>query len=264
MGSKRLIAVPYYGGKQQHLAYILPLLPSSLHYCEPFGGGASVLLNKPPVPIETYNDLDGEVVNFFKTLRDRTEDLLKALHLTPYSRAEFAAACYETPADELERARLFFVRMRQGMMARPNPSPGTWSFCKLTTKRGISGSVSRYLAGIEPLEDVVARFQRVQLENRPAVDVIKSCDSPETLFYVDPPYVLSSRTTGKQYVHEMTDDQHRELAGVLNGIRGRAAVSGYRCDLTDELYAGWDRVDLPARACASSKGVRMESIWMNY
>ncbi len=83
---KKLIAFGYYGGKYSHLDWLLPLLPKTRHYCEPFGGSAAILLNRDPSPIETYNDIDGEVVNFFKVLRNQPDDLIKAIALTPFAR----------------------------------------------------------------------------------------------------------------------------------------------------------------------------------
>ena len=106
----KVIAFGWYGGKFSHLSWLLPLLPECHHYCEPFAGSAAVLLNRPPSPVETYNDIDGEVVNFFKVLRDRREELIQAIALTPFSREEFATAVTSPrePIGEVEQARRFF------------------------------------------------------------------------------------------------------------------------------------------------------------
>src|SRR5260370_21845968 len=111
----KLIAFGWYGGKFSHLGWLLPLLPKTRHFCEPFAGSAAVLLNREPSPIETYNEIDGEVVNFFRVLRDQKEELIEAIGLTPFSRAEFELAFSqaETPVSDLERARRFFVLARQ-------------------------------------------------------------------------------------------------------------------------------------------------------
>ena len=109
-----MIAFGWYGGKFSHLEWLLPLLPECHHYCEPFAGSAAVLLNRPPAPVETYNDIDGEVVNFFRVLRADKERLVEQIALTPFSREEFARACvYDRSLDDLERARRFFIRARQ-------------------------------------------------------------------------------------------------------------------------------------------------------
>jgi DNA adenine methylase len=137
---RRKIAFGWYGGKFSHLEWLLPLLPDAHHYCEPFGGSAAVLLNRPPTPVETYNDLDGEIVNFFRVLRDKKADLVEAIGLTPFSREEFYIAC-EPPGkriSNLERARRFFVRARQVRTGlAQTASLGRWANCKNTSRSGI-------------------------------------------------------------------------------------------------------------------------------
>ena len=117
---------------------------------------------------------------------------------------------------------------------------------------------------MEGLPEITQRLQRVQIENAQALDVIARYDTPRTLFYLDPPYVHDSRGDTAAYGHEMTDDDHRELAGLLHSIQGRAVLSGYRSALYDELFADWHRVDAPEKLCNSSKGKRRESLWMNF
>jgi len=128
----------------------------------------------------------------------------------------------------------------------------------------MSGVVSRWLGSIEELPEVALRLLRVQIENRPAIEVIRLYDSPETLFYCDPPYPHGSRGDSKAYQYEMDDAAHRELAAALCGCRGRVAISGYRCDLMDTLYRDWRREDAPAKLCHSVKTERREALWMNF
>ena len=263
----KLIAFGWYGGKYSHLDWLLPLLPDAHHYCEPFGGSAAVLLNRAPSPVETYNDLDGEVANFFRVLRTEKERLLEAIGLTPFSREEFAlaVAAPEQPLTDLERARRFFVRARQARTGlAQTASLGRWANCKNTSRSGMSGVVSRWLGSIESLPEVAARLLRVQIENRPAIGIIKLYDSEQTLFYCDPPYPHASRGDSKAYGYEMTDEAHRDLADVLHSCRGNVAISSYRCDLMDDLYARWRREDAPAKLCHSVKSERQEALWMNY
>lgn len=263
----RRIAFGWYGGKFNHLDWLLPLLPSCHHYCEPFAGSAAVLLNRAPSPVETYNDIDGEVVNFFRVLRDRTDDLIKAIALTPFSREELhlAVSRTEEPPDDLERARRFFVRARQARTGLAQTATlGRWANCKHTSRAGMSGVVSRWLGSVEGLPEIALRLLRVQVENRPATDVIRLYDSPDTLFYCDPPYVHEARGDSKAYGFEMNEEQHRHLAQVLRGCRGKVAISGYRCGLMDELYGDWRRYDAPEKQCHSIKELRQESLWMNY
>ena len=128
----------------------------------------------------------------------------------------------------------------------------------------MSGVVSRWLGSVEGLPEIAERLLRVQIENRPAIEVINLYDDVDTLFYCDPPYPRESRGDAKAYRFEMTEDEHRELARVLRSVRGKVAVSGYRCPLMDELYAGWRCVEAPTKNCHSVKKPRREALWMNY
>jgi DNA adenine methylase len=265
--AKKRIAFGWYGGKFSHLDWLLPLLPDAHHYCEPFAGSGAVLLNRVPSKVETYNDLDGDVANFFRVLRDDQEALIEALRLTPFSREEFFVAVEGDTADTtpLERARRFFVRARQARTGlAQTASLGRWANCKDTSRAGMSGVVSRWLGGIEGLPAIAERLLRVQIENRPAEDVIRLYDSPGTLFYCDPPYVHASRGDAKAYRHEMDDHAHESLAETLLSCRGKVAISGYRCELMDRLFSDWRRFDADVKNCHSIKKPRAEAVWMNY
>jgi len=262
-----MIAFGYYGGKFSHLDFLLPLLPTSYrHYCEPFGGSAAVLINRKPAPIETYNDVDSEVANFFACLREDGEELIRLISLTPFSREELVRAhTHERGLTPLERARRFFVRARQTRTGlAQTSSEGRWAHCVLTSRAGMAGAVSRWLGSVEGLAEIVQRLQRVQIENVPALEVIRRYDSPDTLFYCDPPYPHEARGDAKAYGFEMSNAEHEELAKALHDVEGAVAVSGYRCDLMNRLYGGWVRVDSPEHLCNSSKTSRVESVWMNY
>lgn len=268
LSGKKLISFGWYGGKFSHLDWLLPLLPPCHHYCEPFAGSAAVLLNRKPSPVETYNDLDGEVCHFFRVLRDQKEALAEAIGLTPFSREEFALACRLVPElSPLERARRFYIRARQVRTGlAQTASLGRWANCKNTSRAGMSGVISRWLGGVEMLPEIAERLLRVQIENRPAGDVIRLYDSSQTLFYCDPPYVHATRGDAKAYRHEMTNEEHRALAKILHAIKGMAAVSNYDCDLMNELYPPprWRKTIGPARTNHSTKGKRIEVLWTNY
>ncbi|MDQ2806891.1 MAG: DNA adenine methylase [Chloroflexota bacterium] len=265
---KKLIAFGWYGGKFSHLDWLLPLLPACHHYCEPFAGSGAVLLNRSPSPVETYNDLDGEVVNFFRVLRTEKAGLIEAIGLTPFAREEFSLACALDPAlPPLERARRFYVRARQvrtGLAQRA--SLGRWANCKETSRAGMSGVVSRWLGAVTDLPAIAERLLRVQIENRPATDVIRLYDAPRTLFYVDPPYVHATRGDSKAYSHEMSDGDHQELAALLNTVQGRVAISNYDCTLMNTLYPTprWHKTVGAARTIHSTKDTRREVLWTNY
>ena len=263
----RRIVFGWYGGKFSHLDWLLPLLPASHHYCEPFAGSGAVLLNRHPAPVETYNDIDGDVVNFFRTLRVQPQDLTRSIALTPFSREEFYLAIHGDTCgmSRLERARRFYVRARQARTGLAQTATlGRWANCKNTSRNGMSGVISRWFGGVEALDEIASRLLRVQIENRPAVDVIRLYDAPDTLFYCDPPYLHETRGDSKAYGFEMNKEEHTELAAALHRCQGRVAISGYRCDLMDRLYKDWRRYDAQMKHCHSIKKLRQECLWMNY
>ncbi len=274
VSSEKKIAFGWYGGKFSHLDWLLPLLPDAYHFCEPFGGSAAVLINRPPSPIETYNDIDGEVVNFFRVLRDQKEELLQEIGLTPFSREELRIAVEKsvTGLSDLERARRFFVRARQVRTGlAQTASEGRWAHCRLTSRAGMAGAVSRWLGSVEGLSEIAQRLLRVQIENAPALEVIARYDSPHTLFYCDPPYMHESRSDTNAYAYEMSDSEHIELARVLHSVKGKVAISGYSSPRMDALYADWTAIEAPIKKAHSTntrpdntKQERKEVLWINY
>jgi DNA adenine methylase len=263
----KLIAFGWYGGKFSHLNWLLPLLPICQHYCEPFGGSAAVLINRESSPVETYNDIDGEVVNFFRALREHRGELIEAIGLTPFSREEFELAISQPNGNisDIERARRFFIRARQVRTGlAQTASAGRWAHCLLTSRAGMAGAVSRWLGSVEDLSEIAQRLLRVQIEHAPATEVIQRYDSEETLFYCDPPYPHDSRTDSNAYAYEMSDDDHRALAEVLHSVKGKVALSSYHCDLMDELYSSWNFIEAPVKQIPSSKAERREALWVNY
>jgi len=267
MDKRKLIAFGWYGGKFSHLDWLLPLLPKATHYCEPFGGSAAVLLNREPAPVETFNDIDGEIGNFFRVLREQKDALIQAIGLTPFSREEFQVAISESldELSNLERARRFYVRARQVRTGlAQTASNGRWAHCRLTSRAGMAGAVSRWLGSVEALPEIAQRLLRVQIESDKAINVIKRYDSEETLFYCDPPYPHSSRGDSNAYRYEMTDYEHTRLASVLKSVKGKVALSGYHCNLLDDLYNDWKTIEAPAKKVHSVKAERVEVLWVNY
>jgi DNA adenine methylase len=267
--TRKLIAFGWYGGKYSHLDWLLGLLPEAHHYCEPFGGSAAVLLNREPSPVETYNDIDGEVVNFFRVLREQKDDLIYAIGMTPFAREEFLEAIRTNgnghELTSLEQARRFFVRARQVRTGlAQTASVGRWANCLQTSRAGMAGAVSRWLGSVEGLEWIATRLLRVQIENDVAANVIQRYDSPNTLFYCDPPYPHDSRGDSKAYQYEMTDAEHMQLHAVLTQVEGKVAISGYHCELMDRLYGGWNVHEEGAKKAHSVKTERSEVLWTNY
>lgn len=266
---QKMIAFGWYGGKFSHLDWLLPLLPDCHHFCEPFGGSAAVLINRPPSQVETYNDLDGEVVNFFRVLREKKDELLYMIGMTPFAREEFATAIASNGngkfLPDMERARQFFVRARQVRTGlAQTASIGRWANCLNTSRAGMAGAVSRWLGSVVGLEFIATRLLRVQIEHDSAANVIRRYDSTETLFYCDPPYPHQSRGDSKAYSYEMTDNDHVELARLLHSIEGRAAISGYDCDLMREHYKDWHVHRARPKKALSIKKERQEILWTNY
>jgi DNA adenine methylase len=257
MTNKMRPALRYYGGKWKMAPWIISHLPEHRIYVEPFGGGASVLLRKPRSNSEVYNDIDAEVHNVFVQLRDNGQELKRLLSLTPFSRLEFEEA-HEPAAEPIEQARRTIIKafMGIGTDAIQRKSNGF----RADSKRNCAADWRSYADVIDILID---RLRGVIMECRDYTEVIKAHDSPDTLFYIDPPYVHSTRAsaTGK-YSHEMSDDEHRKLAKILHKVKGKVVLSGYPCDLYDELYADWHRDN--QKAFAFFAGQREEIVWANF
>ncbi|NJR12381.1 DNA adenine methylase [bacterium] len=260
------IAFGWYGGKFSHLNWLLPLLPTAQHYCEPFGGVGSRAHHRVPCPCrDLQRPLMAYLVNFFRVLRDHKDDLVMAIGLTPFSREEFEIAIRNEDCSPLERARRFFVRARQVRTGlAQTASSGRWAHCLLTSRAGMAGAVSRWLGSVEGLSEIAQRLLRVQIENAPALEVIERYDSPDTLFYCDPPYLHESRGDAHAYRYEMTDDEHRALAAVLHHVKGKVAISGYGSALMNVLYGDWERIEASSKLAPSIKKARTEVLWINY
>lgn len=222
-----------------------------------------MLLQKPMSFIEVYNDLNGDVVNFFRMMRERGQELANAIQLTPYARAEYEQSWLETN-DPLERARRLYVQAwmkRDGY--RVSDKSGGWRMHK-TNARGSKSCVHDW-NNIKHLEAIVKRLKKVALENDKALNIIERYDTSETLFYLDPPYVQSTRESRwafTAYAYEMSDDDHRGLANALNNIAGMAIISGYPSPLYEKVFADWEMVTKKTSANNQSK-TKTEALWLN-
>lgn len=253
-------ALRYYGGKWNLAPWIISYFPKHLNYVEPCGGAASVLLQKPRSPLETYNDLDGNVVNFFRILRDQPDELIRKIRLTPWARAEYMASC-ETSDNNLESARRFFVSLWMSMQGGHHEKTSqTWRAQHHCDTRGNYDMM--YLQP-QNLIKVAERFFSVQIDNRSAQDVILRYDNQDALIYFDPPYVSETRAQDDRYRLETDDLFHVEAATLLHQCAGYVVVSGYACPLYTDLYErhGWQRVDKEAQT--NSGGKRIESLWIS-
>lgn len=253
-------ALRYHGGKFKIAPWIISHFPPHECYVEPFGGAAGVLLRKPAVPFEIYNDLDGEVVRFFRVLRDHTEELIRRIELTPWSREEQRLS-FEPTEDDLEAARRFYVRSWQTIGGPRTSCQSGWRVFK--SNSGFQPKLSLWKQ-VDHLRVIVERLKGVQIENQDALKVIRRFGAPDVLIYADPPYLESVRSGSwrkRAYYHEMTDEDHRELAEVLRASPAMVIISGYASELYDELYGGW-RVESRAARTDRGKDV-VERLWMS-
>lgn len=247
------------GGKWKLADWLISHFPPHELYCEPYCGGAAVFFRKYPSKIEVLNDVDGGVVNFFTVLRTRTDELVRAVELTPYSREEYELS-YQPCDDPLEWARRFYVCSRQSFGAYAGRRTG-WRTQK-NWNRGTS--ITREWRRLEGLLMAAERLKDAAIESDDALKVIERYDIEHALFYVDPPYVLSSRSQGekrKRYGHELTDDDHRDLAAVLHQLKGAVLLSGYKSDLYTELYPDWQVVS--KTMTTNGNGSALESLWIS-
>lgn len=265
MTAKSYPPFAYFGGKTRLAPTIAGLLPEHRHYVEPFAGSLAVLLAKKRSAHETVNDIDGDLVTFWRVLRNRPEDLARVCRLTPHSRDELAQAAYPA-CDELEQARRVWVRLTQG---RAQTTRGAaWR----ATKNGADGqSIPDRLASYASrIEAAAERLRGVSIENRDALDVFADYGQhPDVLIYADPPYLASALSRAsrgvKRYVVGMpSEDEHRSLAEIASNCRAHVVISGYDSPLYDELFEGWHTFRMRASAGnAKTAHKRVETVWSN-
>lgn len=242
--------------------WILAHLPAHRTYVEPFGGGASLLLRKPRSFTEVYNDLDDEIVSFFRVVRDHGAELVRRLELTPFSRVEFQEA-YAPTDDQIERARRTVIRSFMGFGSDGVHSTHRTGFRAKSQRPGTTPAHD-WRNYPEALRLIVERFRGVVIEQEPAAKVIERFDGAGVVFYVDPPYVHSTRCrvdAARGYRHEMTDADHEALAEQLNRTTGAVVLSGYPCELYDRLFSGWQRVERTG-PLADGARERTEVLWL--
>jgi Site-specific DNA methylase len=254
----------YHGGKFRLAPWIISHFPQHRVYVEPFGGAAGVLLRKPRSSGEVYNDLDGDVVNLFRVMRDDAmrKKLIEQIVFTPYSRDEFVAA-WEESQEPVERARRLLIRAEMGF-GSAGATKGTTGF-RMDAQREY-GTVAQVWARVpEALAGIGQRLKGVIIENRDAIKVLSNHDSPDTLFFVDPPYVHSTRKMGGAcYRHEMTDDDHVQLLDNLRNMQGMVVLSGYPHPMYEDALKHWQRIETQSRIAAGrGTGIRTEVLWLS-
>jgi DNA adenine methylase len=258
----------YHGSKHTQGPDIIGRLPADHDtYDEAFCGMLSVLLRKERSLIEVVNDRSGDVVNFFRVLRERPDELIRLIDLTPFAWEEWKLS-YKPADDPVERARRFYARAYMSIAGPTSTmtNPGfrrQKMFSRGSDGRKMMTPAAKTFANVDHLWTVARRLKGVTIENEDALVHIRRYDHPRTLFYVDPPYMPETRVRGADsaYEHEMTEDDHAALLATLNGLKGMVALSGYRCPMYDDSLTGWTRHDKLMRV--NGRGSKVESLWLN-
>jgi DNA adenine methylase len=253
------LAIPrilhYPGSKWSVADWIISHFPEHQTYLEPFFGSGAVLFSKKRSELETINDIDGEVINLFKVIREKPDELAYSIKFTPHSREEYYLS-YLPAENDLERARRLVVRLWQGRGGKTSHRTGWRSMIEMNGP--LPGK--EWLRFPEKIAVVSDRLIGVQIENQSAVDLIKRYSRQNVLIYADPPYILSTRTTSS-YKNEMTNEDHVELLGVLDKHPGPVILSGYSHPIYDEILKHWRRET--KRAKAEAGAIREEVLWIN-
>ena len=255
----------YPGSKWSIADWIISHFPEGYEkmvYLEPFCGSGAVFFNKNPGAVETVNDMESDIVNLFRVLRERPNDLKRVLELTPYSREEYDLS-FEPCDEPVEKARRFMVKTTQAIGAKMDGKCG-WRNHK---QMKIGGTACKWGGITETIDTAAARLRGdtthlVQIEHSDALQLIRRYNFPEVLMYLDPPYVLSTRKGGKLYRYEMDDAGQAELLDLIKASRAKIIISGYDCDLYNTALAGWKKDSTMAQT--TSAEMAQETIWMNY
>ncbi len=256
----------YHGGKWRLAKWLISHFPPHRVYVEPYGGAASVLLQKERSYAEVYNDLDDQIVGVFRVMQcpEQRARLMELLRLTPYARSEFKLA-WEPTSDAVESARRVIIRSQMGF-GSSGATKGSTGF-RCDTARRYQTSMMDWVRYPDCLPPIIERLIGVQIENRPAVNVIANNDKPETLFYVDPPYMHDTRVidgSTRYYRHEMTNSDHAFLLAQLLNTKGMVVLNGYESDLYDSMLTGWKKFTKESRISAHrGTKVKTEVIWLN-
>lgn len=262
----KIIAFNYFGGKFTWLDYLYSEFPNNFkHLVDLFGGSFSVSLNYKGNVIKTANELNADITNFFKVLREKETELLRLLELTPCSQLEFNN-CWEASEDKVEQARRFYVRVRQSFfgLGAQRKNKG-WHMAKSQVNCTGGETVSKWNNALEKLYEVAhiirENFQITNVDYSACIDKI---DFEGAFFYCDPPYSKRSRASFNDYKFEFSDAHHEQLSEKLHSIKGLAMVSGYDCSLMNSLYKDWRKVKFPVKKNNIRSGDVQECIWMNY
>lgn len=246
----------YPGSKWKISEWILCHFPKHKVYLEPYFGSGACFFNKQPAYIETVNDLDGDIVNLFRVCRESPADLARLISLTPFSREEFAD-CYDRSDDPIEQARRTLVRYHQSF-GSTNSSKNSW---RNVQTYGGPRCATMWNDLPDTVQSVAARLKEAQIENTDAITLIERYNHPQTLIYIDPPYLTELRKP-YMYKHEMTDNDHVKLLETIRKSKSMVILSGYDNELYNEALSDWYSDTYTSQAQTGQ--LRTEKIWMNF
>jgi len=258
--------VKWHGGKYYLSKRIISLFPPHRIYLEPFGGAASVLLNKPPVEVEAYNDLHLKITRLFRVLQKQGQEFIDRVKFVPYSEYEFESTAHYPPdASDIDKAVCDFIRWRQSFGGRGS----TWSCTTRRARGGMAGDVNAWWTAIDQLPEIIDRLRRVEILFQPAIEAIQRFDNPDVLIYCDPPYLHETRDPNSRDVYgiEMSEQEHYELGEVLKQCTSKVVISGYPSELYEDMFRSWRRIefDIANHAAGGRKKSRKrETLWLNW
>ena len=256
----------YHGSKFRIAPWIISHFPPHDIYVEPYGGGASVLMRKPRACSEVYNDIDNDIVNVFQVLRSGkySARLIDLLRLTPYSKTEFHQA-YEPTECPVEQARRTLIRAHMGFGSAGATKNNTGFRCDSTRTNATAATC--WMRYPDHVASFIERMRGVLIDCRPALDAINQHDGDKALFYVDPPYLESTRTVKKgspAYRHEMDESDHIALLNKLKTVAGMVVLSGYENDMYNDLLTGWNKKSIHTKSSGNRGAVnRIETLWLS-
>ena len=265
--SKKKIAFNYFGGKFSYIDEIYPYFPAEfVHLEQLFAGSAVLSLNYDGNCIRTLNEINSDITNFFMVLRDHRDELLTRLRLTPVSKQEYDEAWNYQSRDHIENARRFYVRIRQSYMGLGSQRKNKgWHLTKTHMNCNGGETVSRWNNSFEKLFEIAEILgSNYQITNYSYEECLERIDFEDAFFYADPPYPNESRSSHGDYKFDFKDSDHYELSDRLHQAKGKVMISGYNCDLMNDLYADWEKVVLSNKRNNYRKTPVQECIWFNY
>lgn len=264
--NKNLNLVSYFGGKNQMLPWLKPLLPvGDYHFVDAMCGAANIALNVNHSLI-TVNDINSEIINLFTVLREDSEEFIRRLYFTPFSREELYRVLDAKPVDDrIEMARRFFVRCQLGYAANGSQNSHRGVGFEFKTYRSKYYRVDGWNYKIEYLAEIIEKLRKMQIEHCDVLELIKKVDRPNTIIYLDPPYVLSTRSSKKRYKFECSDEFHVNLLKAAKEVKhAYVAISGYESDLYNEILKDWWCTKSPPNKSNTAKREVVECLWTNY